>query len=525
MTAPQLFDAFNRPVAAASNGPVLRDTSYAGASLVPKELSSWMPPLQPADADLLPDLAMLTARSRDLTRNHGIAASGIRTLTDNIVGYTLRLSAWPDYVALGKTKEWADNWARQTESVWRTWSNSTSCDSCGLQTLAGLTTLTFRSALLNGDAIALALWQPKRTGFATTIQLVESDRLANPDWRQVNSRIRGGIETDAQGRPIAYYIRRNSSFYIDSWGMTDVYGYTNDYERVPATTSWGRRRVIHVFEPDRVGQTRGEPLYAPLLEQFKMFDHYQRVELQSAIVNGLVAAIIQTPMDPAALAELMGGDPEGYLSRKNEYRTYLRGGAVIPLFPGDQMQPFAPARPASQYPEFVTTVLRHIASGLNIPYELLVKDFSQTTYASARASIEEARRMFLARRASFAQKWMQPIYELWLEEAVDKGLVDAPDFYNKRAYYQRAKWIGPGRSAIDPLKEVEAANRRIATGLSTLEVECAEYGLDWQDVQEQRATEIARQRALGLWEDNLQLQAPGKEFGGDGGVTNAAEER
>ena len=510
MKQPKLYDAYDRPVE--SNSIVLRDTAYSGASTVPKELSTWVPPLSPADADLLPDLAMLTARSRDLTRNHGIAASGIRTLTDNIVGYTLRLAAWPDYRALGKDKEWGDEWARNVEAQWRTWASSTTCDAAGCLDLAAMTTLTFRSMLLNGDAVALVLWEPAKGQFSTKLQLVESDRLVNPEWTSINSKVRGGIERDAMGRPVAYYIRKNTSYWFDAWGWT-AWGYPYEWERIPAYTSWGRRRVIHVFKPERVGQTRGEPLYAPLLEQFKMFDHYQRVELQSAIVNGLVAAILQTPLDPASVAEMIGGDPDGYLKQKGEYRTYLRGGAVIPLYPGDTMTPFNPARPASQYPDFVATVLRHIASGLNIPYEMLVKDFSDTTYASARAAIEEARRFFLSSRAQFSASWMQPIYELWLEEAVDKKLVDAPDFYDKRAFYQRAKWLGPGRSAIDPLKEVEAASRRIEVGLSTLEIECAEYGLDWQDVQEQRATEIARQKELGLWEDLLELRGKGSNAG------------
>jgi capsid protein len=36
------------------------------------------------------------------------------------------------------------------------------------------------------------------------------------------------------------------------------------------------------------------------------------------------------------------------------------------------------------------------------------------------------------------------------------------------------------------------------SGLSTLEMECAEQGLDWEDVLEQRALEVARCAELGL---------------------------
>jgi capsid protein len=67
------------------------------------------------------------------------------------------------------------------------------------------------------------------------------------------------------------------------------------------------------------------------------------------------------------------------------------------------------------------------------------------------------------------------------------------------AYYARAKWIGPGRGWIDPVKEAEAAQIRMASMISTLEAECAEQGLDWNDVAEQRALETARLKQLGLY--------------------------
>ena len=127
-----------------------------------------------------------------------------------IVGSGLRLAARPDYVALGKPKEWADEWARQVESLWRTWAESTLCDAANTSTFAGLTIQAFRSSLLNGEALALPLWLPQRE-FATTLQLVEPDRLSNPNGEQDSKTLRGGIEIDKYGAPIAYWIKRSAS--------------------------------------------------------------------------------------------------------------------------------------------------------------------------------------------------------------------------------------------------------------------------------------------------------------------------
>jgi capsid protein len=57
------------------------------------------------------------------------------------------------------------------------------------------------------------------------------------------------------------------------------------------------------------------------------------------------------------------------------------------VFPGDKVSPFTPSRPNSGYGQFVENVLRHIGAGLNIPFELLMKDFSKTNYSSARAAL------------------------------------------------------------------------------------------------------------------------------------------
>ncbi len=473
------------------------DAAHQGASLTSRELASWLPSQGSAGADLLPDLPTLVARSRDLIRNHGIASGATQTLVDNVVGGGLRLSATPDYRALGKDKDWAEEWSQQVESLWRSWAETTECDASNSLTFAGLTAQVFRAALLNGEALALPLWMPQpNMRFASRVQVIESDRLSNPNLRMDTTNLRGGIEIDKFGAPVAYWLRKSHPG--DALLGGALFG--GEWERVPAFTAWGRRRVIHVHDKERTGQTRGKPILSAVFQQFKMLDHYQRTELQAAVVNAMVAAVIETPLDSQSIAEMMGGDANAYLSAKNEYRVQLKGGAVIPLYPGDQLKPFTPARPASQYSMFVETVLRHIGTALGLPYELLLKDFSKTNYSSARAALLEAWRFFRGRRQWLATHWAMPVYELWLEEAVNLGLVEAPDFYGSRYAYTRAKWIGPGRGWIDPVKEAQAAQIRMDAGISTLEDECAEQGLDWEEVLEERARERARMEELGLLE-------------------------
>ena len=502
-----MLDAGQVQILGPNGQPVAQDTAHRGASLSARELSSWLPKAGSPDADLLGELPTLVSRSRDLVRNHGVAAGAIQTLVDNVVGTGLRLSALPDYKALGRDKDWADDWSRKIEALWRSWADTTECDAARSLTFNGLTMQVFRSGLVNGEALALPLWLPNRgQAFATTIQLIEPDRLGNPADRVNDTKIRGGIEVDTYGAPLAYWIAKHHPG--DQFlGLNHS---SEQYQRVQARTRFGRRRVIHVHDKERTGQNRGKPILTSIMPLFKMLDHYERSELQAAVVNAMIAAFIETPLDGESISEMFGGSAEDYIAARNEWQVKLQGGAVIPVFPGDKVAPFTPSRPNSGYSSFVENVLRHIGTGLNLPFELLMKDFSKTNYSSARAALMEAWRFFMGRRSWLATYWAKPFYELWLEETVNKGFIEAPGFYENKALWCRCKWIGPGRGWIDPVKEAKASKIRLEIGLSTLEDECATQGLDWEEVLEQRAREQAKMHELGLNQevgsDDLQMQ-------------------
>ena len=485
-----------------------RDSAYAGASRTRKQLANWQPEKWPADAELLPAQDLLIARSRDLDRNNGIANGAFQSLNDNVVGMGLRLAAAPDHIALGKDLKWREAWSRNVESLWHSWANTTACDVTGRMTFAALTQLVFRSTLQNGEALALPLWVDRPgTTFRTCIQLVDSDRLSNPEFTPSTPNLRAGVELDDFGRPVAYHVKKGAAWTgLEAWFLTIAAGglagtgvfRQMDWERIPAETEWGRKQVIHVFSQDRVDQSRGKPILTPVIEQFRMLDAYQRTELQSSIVNALVCGVIETPLDPAAISELMGGDAATYLETKGEYRIQAEGGTFFPLYPGDKLTPYVPNRPANTFLPFCESLLRQIGVCLGMPYELVLKDFSKTNYSSARAALLEAWRFFYTRRHWLSTYWAAPVYKLWLEEAVSAGLVDAPDFYEMAPFYLRAKWIGPGRGWIDPVKEAQASQMRMDSMISTLELECAEQGLDWNEVLEQRALELERMKELNL---------------------------
>lgn len=487
-------------------------TSHVAADTDDNALRSWTPQPGSPDADLLYERGTIVSRARDLVRNNGVAQGAQQTIADNVVGTGLRLSPRPLYKLLGHDKDWATQWGQTVAGFHRLWWDDTACDAADELNGAGLTTAVIRSLWVNGEACAIPQWSPEPGQlFASRLMLVEPDRLSNPNFVLDSATLRAGVERDpATGRPIAYHVRTTHPG--DRFGLGLAAGvWTGVWQRIPAKTPWGRRQFLHVHDKDRIGSTRGKPVLAAVMKPFKQLDHYLNVHLQTAIVQSMIAAFIRTPLDQESLVELFGGNADAaqaYFDEKStrDSRTKLKGGALIPLNPGDDVTPFAPPNASNGVDQFVMTVYRQISSAFNLPYELLLKDFSKTNYSSARAAMLEAWRYFNYLRAKVGFMFCQPAYELVLEEMVDRGMVEAPDFYTLRRAYAAAKWIGPGRGWVDPVKEVDAADRRMKARLSTLEMECAEQGLDWEEVLEQQAVEIARCEELGL--PNPYLAAP-----------------
>lgn len=478
------------------------ETAHHAASWRAKDLASWLPTRISPDAALNPELDTIVARADDLARNNGIAAGAERTLIDNVVGPRVSLKPNPDRIALGRNADWAHDWSRQVESQWASFADTVWFDATQRLTFHAATRLLFRTIASAGEALALPLWLTDRgSRWNTTIQLIDPARLSNPNQRSDTATLRGGIEIDRYGAPIAYHVRKSHPGDLFGTMMLP----SGEWERIPAYMPWGRTRVLHIFDPDRIGQNRGKPLVTGIMRQFKMFDHYMTEEVRQAVLNAMIFAALETPLDQQGIVEMMGGDTGAlgdYSSALKEWRVQMRGGAIIPIPPGTKLSPFIPTRPASALDAFATVMLRYIGTGLNMPYELVFKDFSKTNYSSARAALLEAWRYFGSCRQFIADSWSSPIYELWFEEAVNRGGIipdcSPSDFYSNRVAWTRCKWICAGRGWVDPVKEADAAVIRMRNGLSTLEDECAEQGRDWHDTQDQLAREMKHRVELGL---------------------------
>jgi capsid protein len=125
-----------------------------------------------------------------------------------------------------------------------------------------------------------------------------------------------------------------------------------------------------------------------------------------------------------------------------------------------------------------------------------------SSYSASRAALLQAWDEYKQRRVWFARDFCQPVYEVWLAEAVALGRIDCPGFFDDpaiRKAWCNAEWFGPTMSILDPVKDVNGSILRVQSGLSTGEREAAEMtGSDYEENLQQAAYEKALRESLGL---------------------------
>jgi lambda family phage portal protein len=486
--------------AAARDAGLFGTAPYVAGDSSVETMQGFNPSNSGADSEVLKSRDKVSARTRDLTRNNGWAAGAVAKEVDSIIGGNFRPFLKPDWRVLGLDPDWAKEFKDVVESRWRVYADNPLkyADTTRSQTLSQLFGSAYRSYTIEGEAIGLVNWRPQRQT-KTTLRLVDPDLLCNPNNASDTRALRGGIALSRDGIAMAYHFRQGHP--DADWSALDGFR----WKRIRREGRYGRPQVIHFFDKMRDGQTRGISRMAPIVETLRMEHHYSKVELQAAVINAVLAAFIRSPMGPDMVDEMFGeGDGQSILAMNEDRSSFYKdnggvkiGGARLQmLYPNDEIGMVQTARPAAQFAEFEAAVLRQIASGMGISYEQLASDWSKVNYSSARAAMIEIWRGWTARRTAFAQGFCQPFFMAWMEEQVMDGHIalpdGAPEFYSHWSAYSRAKWIGPGKGFVDPVKEAQAAALRVALGLSTLEEEAAELtGSDWSDNMEQIKREMA----------------------------------
>lgn len=466
----------------------------AGASYKKRALRAFVAQSGAPSEDIDFHNKTLRQRGRMLYMASPVATAAINTNRTKVVGSGLHMRCAINREILGLSEEAAAEWENQVEAEWQMWATKRSnCDSMGMNNFYELQQLAIKSWLMSGDIFALM----KRTDptptnpYTLRIQLVEADRISTPTELKVGSlysvtegtalngnKIYDGVEVDKDGRVVAYHI---CNVY-----PSQVYAEAPKWTRVEARGKLtGIPNILQVMDAERPGQYRGVSYLAPIIEILLQVRRYTESELTAALVQSYLTAWITTETDPSDFPFNETGDgvdsPTSNISdNENEYE--MGPGTINHLAPGESVTLGNPNIPTSGFESFVKTIIKMSGASLELPYDVLMKEFN-SSYSAAKGALEEAWEAFKMRRSWFIADFCQPIYEIWLAEAVATGRIKAPGFFGNpliREAWCGAQWDGPAQTHLDPTKEAQANEMLVSHGWKTNEQITREfYGGDW----------------------------------------------
>ena len=466
---------------------LLMASSYHGANKTRRSLSGWTVGGGDSDADLLPDLPDLRERSRDLYRNNSIGGAAINTAVTSVVGTGLSLQCRINRDVLSLTDEQASKWEASTEAEFRLW-----CKQADIQrqlTFYQLQELAFRSCLENGDVlVSTPFKQYQSNAYGLKIQLIEADRVSNPGNAVDTDTFSGGVERDSNG-----VVRK---YHVQSAHPGNLYSREQKWTSINAFNEFDQKVSWLLYHKVRVGQNRGIPFLAPVIEEIKQLSRMTENEIMRAVVSSLFTVFVKSA-DGEGLNLLDTQAETGGTSTDKDFK--LGNGNILDLGDGEEVQFADPKIPNVAFDPFVQAVSKQIGARLEIPVEVMLKLFN-TSFTAAQAAFLEAWRFFRGKRDWLSESICQPIYELRLTEAVARGRVAAPGFLGGDAIVREAwlgsDWVGDAPGHIKESEAIKSAIMRIDGGLSNEADEImALTGRDRDTVYRQRKKEVEQRRA------------------------------
>lgn len=467
-----------------------------------RSMKGWAARAKSVDADTLKKLPGLRGGSRDLAMNTPVAIGALRRVVTNAIGWGLTLQANIDREVLGLDNEAAEAFERTVERHWRYWSYSQEADvqrTLNFQTMQGVALFNM---LLSGDCFVLMPYI-KRTGspYRLKLKLLEADYICNPTDKPETTSFAAGIEYDDLGAPVAYHVKK-----VEKGSPLEVpLKYT--HERVEAFgKKSGRRNALHLMISERIGQRRGLPFLAPVIERLKQLSRLSEAELAAAVVASYFAVFVKGP-SPLTDAVLPGEQVAPAAEGATKSSVELGPGLVIELGDGQSgIEVADPKRPNGAFDPFFTAMMKEIGSSLGITFEVLMQHFS-SSYSAARAAMLEAWKKFHDFRHFMIEYMNDPVYEAFLDDLVSSGMVKAPGYFDDwetRQAWLGCRWTGRGQGQINPLDETKAALMRVGGLMSSYEDEVAAYsGERWEAVVTQRGREEKLKKKHGVTAEDL----------------------
>ena len=464
--------------------PAVR-AGYDGAARGPT-MRDWRTNPSSADAEDFGSRELLRDRARDIERNTGLGERVLQVLVAKVIG-----TGCYSRSATGDARTDA-----RVNALWAEFAKNASVPN--RLNWYGMQALIVRSWFRDGEVIARPRFRRLSDGLMVPLQieLLEGDHIdsiKNEDpIPGTSNRIVQGVEYDAIGRVTAYWLWPRHP------GDRTAITMPGQSVRVPA------RSVFHLFNPHRIGQSRGVSHLSPVIDDIRQHAKRREAERVRARAEACVFATVQGD-NPDGMAPDEGEDgdtvgPSGYVEDQdgNPVNKFAPGG-IYNISNGHELNLHAPA-PSGGYETAIRVEERAIATALGLMYEHF-GDLSQVNWASYRVGDVLTRDIVDAWRELLLEPLlMTPVWEAFIEACLIAGLL--PD--REGGYPVSHRW--PVHQEMDRTEGAKANVAEMRSGLVSLEIAAERAGLDLEELIASHVRSKAIVEKFGLVFDGLPWQ-------------------
>jgi lambda family phage portal protein len=443
------------------------------AAIKDRLTADWIMGSTSADSELYRDLKTLRNRSRELCINNDYARRFLKRTSTNVIGNNgIRLQIR----ATDNKGEPLSIENSQILEQFALWAKRGNCTACGRLSWIDCQKLFLESVARDGEVI-VRLVKGFDNPFNFALQFIEADHLDEDLNRQLDNDnyIRMGIEFNKWNKPVAYHLLTThpGELFSNKSGQK--------YQRIPA------RQIIHAFIMDRPSQSRGVPWMHSAMTRLRMLAGYEEAELVAARVGA------------SKMGFFVSGDGAGYTGAEDAFGNKIMEadpGTFEQLPSGMDVKMFDPHHPNSSFADFEKSILRGIASGLDISYATLSNDLENVNFSSIRHGSLEDRDSWRCLQTFVIEHFCNRVFESWLLMAMTCGRLglNIRDFDK----YNNPIWRARGWAWVDPLKDSHANEIAIAQKTRTRNQIAADHGNDIEEIFQQIVFEEELARKYGL---------------------------
>lgn len=453
-----------------------------------KQQPDYILPTSSADAVNERDLQLLRNRGRDLYRYNAQIRKAIRSNAANAV-FTGIKPLFIDEETAGKNM--------LLQRLWRRWVSHS--DHVG-----DLNFYLQHAKIVQGLGHTGEMFVIPRPGLPgselnLSLQLIEADLV--PIWFTktiTTGSIKQGIEYDLTGRKVAVWVLPEHP------GERDRNLFNNLAQRIPF------EQIIHVFDPDRVGESRAAPNITSSITKARDVQKVEDATIEHHQQQNAITGFITQPGSEGGINTNFWNDDPNRVEHGNGlsatvttnevgHNSTLQIGTFKQLSLGESVEFASLADAGRTYKDFISLNQHAIAAGADSTYSKTTGDLKETSFSSMREGGQEYQRGIGQNYQMLTiHQFCRRVGEWFLTAAVLDGLINVNTAKNIFI-----DWVPPGFPHANPVQGVEADTRSVRSGFTSRNrVAMQVTGIDAATIDEEQKRDNSGAEENGLIYDS-----------------------